>query len=62
MTQRTVSDLILDSFAEKIKKDDLFKGVAEDVIDSISANRRKKADIVNSLKKVENEDSRTFSD
>lgn len=57
MSQRTISDLILDSFAEKIKKDDLFKGVAEGVIDSISANRRKKADIVNSLKKVENEDS-----
>ncbi len=57
MSQRTVSDLILDNFAEKIKKDDLFKGVAEDVIDSISSKRRKKVDIVTSLKKVEHEDS-----
>jgi len=32
MTRKSVSQLIFDKFAEKVKNDDLFKGISDDLI------------------------------
>lgn len=59
MTQKTVSDLIFDKFAESIEKDDLFKEISKDLISLVREKKCSKAEIEKLLVKMKNEDSGT---
>jgi hypothetical protein len=51
MSQKSVSDLIFDKFAELVKNDVVFEGVASELDVAIRTEKPKKADIIKILQK-----------
>lgn len=61
MDQKSVSDLILEKFAENIKKDELSAGISEDLIALVSQKKHGKSDIKKMLRRERDEDSKSGS-
>ena len=61
MVQKSVSDLILDKFAESIKKDDLFVGISDELTILVREKRHSKSGIEKLLKGKQDEDSESGS-
>lgn len=61
MDQKSVSDLILEKFAENIKKDELSAGISEDLIALVSQKKHSKSDIKKMLRRERDEDSKSGS-
>jgi len=59
MGSKKVSDMILDKLGESIKKDALFEGISEDLTDEIKKENCPKNNLVNLLKKKQNENTGT---
>lgn len=61
MSQKSVSDLIFDKFAESIKEDNLFQGISEEVDALIRGKKHIKKNLPNLLRKKADEDSKSGS-
>lgn len=49
MVKKSVPDLIFDRFAEAIEKDDLFRGISEDLVKLVRRGKSGKSEIENLL-------------
>jgi hypothetical protein len=57
-SQKSVSDLIFDKFAEYVRKDRLFDGVSEDLITLVRKKKPNKSEIEKLLRKTQDEDTK----
>jgi len=51
MVKKSVSDLIFDKFAKAIEKDDLFKGISENLVKLVRQGRPSKTEIESLLRR-----------
>lgn len=51
MVKKSVQNLIFDKFAQTIEKDDLFKGISDDLASLVRQGRPSKAEIESLLRK-----------
>lgn len=51
MVKKSVSNLILDKFAETVEKNDLFKGISEDLVSLVRRRKPSKTEIENLLRR-----------
>lgn len=57
MSQKSVSDLIFDEFAESVEKDSLFDGISTDLAGFVRGKKLNKVELQNLLRKKRDEDS-----
>jgi len=58
MSQKSVTDLIFDKFAESVKHDPLFKGISSELIDMIREKKLRKTELQNLMRKKLDEASK----
>lgn len=51
MVKKSIPDLIYDGFAQAIKKDDLFRGISEDLVKLVRRGKYGKSEIENLLRR-----------
>lgn len=61
MSQKSVSDLIFDKFAESVEKDALFKGISADLVTIVREKKSNKAELQKLLRKKQDEDFKSGS-
>lgn len=61
MSQKSVSDLIFDKFAESVEKDALFKGISADLVTIVREKKSNKAELQKLLRKKQDEDIKSGS-
>lgn len=59
MSGKKVSDLIIDKLSESIKQDSVFEGISKDLTDEIKEESCAKNNLINLLKKKQNENTGT---
>ena len=59
MSQKSVSDLILDKLAERLEQDELFKGISSNISSLMRGKKNIKTNLHPLLRKKPNEDSKS---